>query len=191
MKTQAPATTGPAQAPRPASSTPMIRFFSFILLSEFRHTLGNHICDILVERVGDDHIFGWVGHVRGECFCGTELHLVGDHPESILEGSFEDSWEYEDIIELIREVGSTGRDDASATGSGFVGHNLRCWIRHREDHRIFVHRAYIRSRDRIRDTHSYEYVGSFEGILEGPGEIVQIGYLEDFHLGRVEIASAF
>ena len=168
MKTQAPATTGPAQAPRPASSTQMIRVFSFILLSEFCHTLGNDVRDILVERIGNDHILGWVGHVRCECFRGTELHLVGDHPESVLEGSFEDPREYEDIVELIREVGSTGRDDASATGTGFVRHDLRCWIRHREDHRVLVHRAYIRSRNRIRDTDPYEYIRSFEGILEGP-----------------------
>lgn len=169
----------------------MIRDFSFILLSKFRHTLGNHIRDIFVERIGYDHIFGWIGHVRGECFCGTELHLIGNHPESILEGSLEDSWEYEDIIELIREVGSTGRDDASATGASFVWHDLRCRIRHCEDHRILIHSCHIRSRNRIRDTDPYEYIRSHEGILEGPGEIVQIGYLEDFHFGRVEIASAF
>gem|GEM_PF-6540979 len=191
INAHAPATTGPAQAPRPASSTPIIRRDFFIILSEFCHTLSYNIRDILVERVGDDHVFGRISDVGCECLSSTEFHFFGDHTESILEGSFEDSWEYEDIVELIREVRATGRDDASTTRSGFIWHDLRCRIRHRENHRILVHGGDIRSRDRICNTDPYEYIRSSKGILESSGEIIQIGYLEDFHLRAVEIGSVF
>src|SRR3989344_2279173 len=80
----------------------------------------------------------------GEIFRSTDEHGRNDMPDMIVEGATKDAGEDQDVIDLVREIRSPGRDDERSASPCLVRHYLRNRIRkgknnwprpHGSDHR--------------------------------------------------------
>lgn len=160
-----------------------------LLLPKPSDALRDNPNNILVERVRDNHLFGWVLDIGGKRFGCGELHLVGDGADTILERSLEYPGEGEDIVELIREIGPSCGDNPGSSGSGVVGHDLGNGIRHGEYDCVRVHGSNILGSQGIRSTYPHEYIGSYDCITEHSGDIPWIGPLQQFLFFSAEIGS--
>ena len=109
--------------------------------------LNNYLCNNLrnafVERVGDDvffieFIFRNEGCKRGGC---RNLHLVVNTGCAAVESSPENPRERENVVDLVREVGTACTHNARTGHLGFVRHNFRDGVSHRENDGILLHGA--------------------------------------------------
>ena len=87
-----------------------------------------------------------------------ELHRVGEARGARLEGAAEETWEGQDVVDLVGEVAAAGAHDRSAGGVGFVGHDLGDGVGHRQDDRVAAHRTDVVGVEQVTAADTDEHV---------------------------------
>src|SRR6185436_19738084 len=122
----------------------------------FRYGRGDPGNEARIEGLGDNvlrseaDLFTFVGHrddIRllglGQFSDGLharELHLVGDTRGAHVQGTAEDEWETQHVVDLVRIVRAAGGDDAVGPHRLCeLGTDFRLRVREREDKRLVGH----------------------------------------------------
>lgn len=105
----------------------------------FGNCSGDFRCDLMVERVWDDMVWVGVGNALGESVDGGDFHSFGNSRCPGIEGSAEDPGEGKDIVDLIREVTSSGADDCGSARLGIAGEDFGVGVSEGKDDGIGSH----------------------------------------------------
>ena len=119
-----------------------------------------------VAAIGRGHI---VRHILAgkisQCLRGGDLHRVVDCGGAYIKRATEDVGETEDVVDLVRIVGTAGCHDRVRTD---LGHFLRCDFRigigHREDDRVLRHGQDHRLGEGALSGKTEHDVGAFHGV---------------------------
>ncbi|MCO5595358.1 hypothetical protein L7F22_049400 [Adiantum nelumboides] len=105
------------------------------------HRRGDGRCHPRVERAGHDLLRGQlVGDDVGDGTGRRDLHVVGDAAGVRVQRAAEDPREGQHVVDLVREVAATGRDDRGVPGRDVRVH-LGVGVGQREDHALLGHRG--------------------------------------------------
>ena len=98
---------------------------------------------------------------------GSELHFFVDATSVNVEGTTEDVWETDYVVDLIRIVGTTCRHQyVWATCHSILVANLRHRVCQSEDDRAWSHRANHVLREHVALRQTYEDVGTTNSLFE-------------------------
>lgn len=170
--------------------------FLLIILYRFCNLIGNTFIE------GRRNYFFWSRVLNHICkiLCSFKLHLITNMRDFILESSLKYSREYQDIIELIRIIRSSRRNDFCSSTMCIFGHYFRIWIGKRKYHRISMHSSYHILRQYSSGRNSYKYISSYNSFIEISFDawfafwIYNTGgirYVAKKFFGRIEIISSF
>ena len=130
-------------------------------------------------------------HGIGDVFSGQggkgpgrrQLHLHIDRASPHVERAAEDEREPEDVVDLVRIVGTPGsHEDVTAGVHRLFPGDLRVRIGHRQHERLLVHRDDHLLRNGSLHRQAHENVGAAHGVVEGPHRSVDgVALLELVH----------
>src|SRR5262249_12913655 len=128
----------------------------------FRHRLGDRLHDRLIKDAWNDVLLVQlllrddVGNVvrRGA------LHLIVDHPCPTIQGTTEDAWKTQHIVDLVRIVRTTRGHNAHIRRRNFR-HDLWYRVGHGKHDGVLVHFAYHLHREGIWPGQPDEHIRSF------------------------------
>ena len=116
---------------------------------------------------------------------GSNFHFLIDVPRTYVQRTAEEAREGEDIVDLVRMIGSAGSDDGCTGFFCLIRFDFRDRIGHWEDNRPFRHRLNHFSGDNMRRTDTDEDIRTAERIREGSAEILRICPRSHFSLRRI------
>lgn len=155
------------------------------------HRFTHHRCNSFIEWIWEDMFFIEISYIIRKCFSRANLHLICDFCFSILENSLKNPWKCENIVNLIWIIRSPSSYNPSSSSFRQFWHNLRSWIRHRKNNRIFCHRTYHIFRECSCGGYSEKYIRSYDRIRESSSFIFEIRKFEDFLFRNIEIFTIF
>ncbi len=154
---------------------------------ETSDSLGHNLRNAAVEWIWDDLIGSRVFYERSDCLGCREFHLIGDFALAGGESTAEYPWERQDVIDLVRVVGSPCCHDAYPRSLGIFRENLWCGVRERENDRIARHGPDHVRRESSCHAHSNEAIRSLKRVCECAGEFAWVGGFRDAALLWIEI----
>src|SRR6476646_3760914 len=123
---------------------------------------------------------------RGDGMRRGQFHSLVDVGCPAIECTAKDARETEHVVDLIRIVRSSCSHNCDML-TRFLGHDLRCGVRKREDYGVAIHLPDRIETDRSRTRQTEEKVGAFYYVGELAAHLLRVCMLCVPLLGRIHV----